>query len=200
MDRSTCLEGPLISRAKSGQAISAARRTPESRAELASLLSEAKAKGDLALWRRAQAVTRYLDGVPVLSLVAELGVTRGAMNKWNQWFEAQGAAGLRGRKAPGPAPKLTEGQRAELCVLVEAGPQAAGFTNGVWTGPMIGQLIRERFGVSYHNHHVPYLLNQLGFSVQRPRKRLARADVELQQTWLRERFPEIKKKPTPAAE
>lgn len=189
-----------MARAKAGQAISAERRTPESRAELAALLSEAKAKGDLDLWRRAQAVTRYLDGVPVLALVAELGVTRGAMNKWNQWFEAQGAAGLRGRKAPGPAPKLSEGQRAELCALVEAGPQAAGFTSGVWTGPMIGQLIRERFGVSYHNHHVPYLLNQLGFSVQRPRKRLARADVELQQTWLRERFPEIKKKPTPAAE
>jgi transposase len=33
-----------------------------------------------------------------------------------------------------------------------------------------------RIGVRYHNHHIPRLLHQLGLSVQRPRKRLARAD------------------------
>jgi transposase len=63
---------------------------------------------------------------------------------------------------------------------------------------MIGDFIEQRFGVRYHNHHVPRLLNQMGFSVQRPRKRLARADVEAQATWLRESLPRIKKKPRPA--
>jgi transposase len=64
---------------------------------------------------------------------------------------------------------------------------------------MIGDVIEQRFGVRYHNHHVPRLLHQLGFSVQRPRKRLAKADVEAQAYWLRERFPAIKKKPLRAA-
>ena len=32
-------------------------------------------------------------------------------------------------------------------------------------------------GVGYHNHHLPRLLHQLGFSVQQPRKPLARADA-----------------------
>jgi transposase len=91
-------------------------------------------------------------------------------------------------------PKLTEAQRAELVVLIEAGPQAAGYMGGVWTGPRIGDLIRKRFGVRYHNHHVPRLLHQLGFSVQRPRKRLARADRDAQETWIKKRFPAIKKR------
>ena len=78
--------------------------------------------------------------------------------------------------------------------MIEAGPQAVGYTSGVWTGPMIGDLIKARFGVSYHNHHVPRLLHHLGFSVQRPRKRLAKADAEAQARWLRERLPAIKKK------
>jgi transposase len=43
------------------------------------------------------------------------------------------------------------------------------------------------------------MLNDLGFSVQRPRKRLARADAEAQETWLRETFPAIKKKRLPVA-
>ena len=64
---------------------------------------------------------------------------------------------------------------------------------------MIGDVIEQRFGVRYHNHHVPRLLHHLGFSVQRPRKRLANADVEAQAYWLRKRFPAIKKKPQRAA-
>ena len=32
---------------------------------------------------------------------------------------------------------------------------------------MIGALIAQRFGVRYHNHHVPRLLHELGFSVPR---------------------------------
>ncbi|MEM6559781.1 MAG: winged helix-turn-helix domain-containing protein [Myxococcota bacterium] len=79
--------------------------------------------------------------------------------------------------------------------MIENGPESYGFSAGVWTGPMIGELIRREFGVSYHNHHIPRLLHQLGFSVQRPRKRLARADHAAQEYWLRERLPTIKKKP-----
>ena len=63
---------------------------------------------------------------------------------------------------------------------------------------MIGDVIERRFGVRYHNQHVPRLLHQLGFSVQRPRKRLARADADAQAQWLREKFPAIKKKLRPA--
>jgi transposase len=60
---------------------------------------------------------------------------------------------------------------------------------------MIADLMEQRFGVRYHNHHIPRLLHDLGFSVQRPRKRLARADAEKQAVWLRTTFPAIKKKP-----
>jgi len=65
---------------------------------------------------------------------------------------------------------------------------------------MVGQVIRERFGVSYHNHNIPPLLHKLGSSVQRPRKRLSRADVQLQATWLKERLPAINRKPRRAEE
>jgi transposase len=58
---------------------------------------------------------------------------------------------------------------------------------------MVNEVIKARFGVSYHNQHVPRLLHKMGFSVQRPRKRLARADMEAQATWLRDRLPDTKK-------
>jgi transposase len=81
--------------------------------------------------------------------------------------------------------------------MVELGTLAAGYQSGVWTGPMIADMIEERFGVRYHNHHIPRLLHQLGFSVQRTRKRLARANLEAQANWVNEKFPRIKKKRAP---
>jgi hypothetical protein len=36
--------------------------------------------------------------------------------------------------------------------LMQAGPQAAGYTSGGWNTPMIQDLIQTRFGVAYHPH------------------------------------------------
>ena len=188
-----------MARSRNGEAIRSSQRTAAKRRELSSLLDEAKLSGDLETWRRAKAVLGYLDGRRVIALSDELGVTRGSINRWLQWYDVAASQGLRPRIAPGPAPRLSADQQDELIAVVEAGPQAVGFTSGVWTGPMVGDWIRRRFGVRYHNHHVPRLLHQLGFSVQRPRKRLARADAEAQAHWLRVRLPAIKKKRPPVA-
>lgn len=188
-----------MARSKNGEAISARRRTPAARKKLRRFIRQRAKHGDLDEWRRGRAVLRYIEGRRVIEIAAELDVTRGSVNRWLQWYEAMGIGGLRTATPPGPARKLTEAQRGELTALVEAGPLAAGYPSGVWTGPMIGDLIERRFGVRYHKHNVPRLLHELGFSVQRPRKRLARADVAAQATWFRKTFPSIKKKPSPAA-
>jgi transposase len=138
-------------------------------------------------------VLSYLRGGRVIEIGKQLDVTRGSVNRWLQSYDREGADGLKPRKAAGPTPRLSEDQREELVELIEAGPQGAGYLSGVWTGPMIGDMIRRHFGVKYHNHYIPELLHKLGFSVQRPRKRLARADHERQEYWLRTTFPEIKK-------
>jgi transposase len=189
-----------MKRARKGQAIRPERRTRAERGRLRTLLKRAEAGGDLKTWRRAKAVLGYISGRPVAEMAEEIGVTRGSVNRWLQWFNAEGTDGLKPRKAAGPAPRLTPEQQSELVTVIEAGPQAAGYDTGMWTGPMIGDWIRKRFGVSYHNHHIPRLLHKLGFSVQRPRKRLARADRERQQLWLRKTLPAIKKKLPPAEE
>ena len=183
-----------MARSKTCEAISKAGRTPKARRKLRQFTATARKNSDLSTWRRGRAVPGYIEGRRVVELAAELDVSRGSVNRWLQWYEAIGVEGLHTGTAPGPQPRLSQAQRAELVRLVEAGPQAAGYETGVWTGPMIGDLIHQRFGVRYHNHHVPRMLHQLGFSVQRPRKRLARADAEAQAHWIRKKFPAIKKR------
>jgi transposase len=183
-----------MARARTGEAISERGRSPTGRKKLRRFIRAAEKAQDLGQWRRGRAVLGYIEGRRVIDMAAELGVDRSSINRWLQWYEAMGVEGLVTGKAPGPAPRLTPEQQEELIAVIEEGPTAAGYTSGVWTGPMIGDLIHQRFGVEYHNHHIPRLLHKLGFSVQRPRKRLARADAEKQAEWLRKTFPAIKKK------
>lgn len=183
-----------MARSKPGQAIRRARRRGVQLKQLDEFIVEAQLKNDLGEWRRGRAVRAYIAGRKVTDIAVECGVTRGSVNRWLQWYDVDHVEGLRTSIAEGPAPKLTDEQREALAIIIELGPIQAGYQSGVWTGPMIGDLIEERFGVRYHNHHVPRLLHQLKFSVQRPRKRLARADLARQATWLRETLPRIKKK------
>lgn len=184
-----------MARSKNGEAISARWRSPSARKKLRRFIRLRAKDGNLGEWRRGRAILGYLEGRRVVDLAAELDVTRGSINRWLQWYEAMGLDGLLTGTPPGPSPRLSDAQRQELITLVEAGPIAAGYQSGVWTGPMVGDLIESRFGVRYHKHNVPRLLHDLGFSLQRPRKRLARADAAKQATWLRTTFPAIKKKP-----
>lgn len=188
-----------MARARNGEAVRASLKTAAAIRQLESFVAEATKKKALDEWRRGRAVLGYVQGRRVVDLSVELEVARGSINRWLQWYDAAGLQGLKTLKAPGPSPKLRAEQLEQLSELVEGGPLAAGYQSGVWTGPMIRDLIAERFGVEYHAHHVPRLLNQLRFSVQRPRKRLARADVAQQDVWVREKFPAIKKKPTHVA-
>lgn len=189
----------IVARSKNGEAIGKRGRSPSAQRQLREFIRDREKAGDLAEWRRGKAVLGYIEGQRVVALAAQYDVTRGSVNRWLQWYETMGVEGLRTASPPGPTPKLNEAQRAELTALVEAGPIAAGYPSGVWTGPMVGDLIEQRFGVRYHKHNVPRLLHELGFSLQRPRKRLARADLAAQATWVRETLPAIKKKRTPVA-
>jgi len=183
-----------MAKAKNGEAISADRRTRPARRELQRFITKCDKKGILDEWRRGKAVMRYINGESVTLIANDYDVVRGTVNRWLQWYEADGVSGLQTGKPPGAPPKLNDTQRQQVIELVEDGPIAAGYNSGVWTGPMIGDLIEKQFGVCYHKHNVPRLLHELGFSLQRPRKRLAKADLKAQETWVRERLPAIKKK------
>ena len=86
---------------------------------------------------------------------------------------------------------LTPQQHQQLGDILDSGPVAYGLDNGVWTSPMIAWVINEEFDVHYHPGHVRKLLHALGFSVQRPRRVLARANANEQDRWHRRTYPNL---------
>jgi transposase len=89
---------------------------------------------------------------------------RQTLRDWVHRFNARGPDGLLDGWSKGPEPRLSAAQRAELAELVETGPDR--IVHGVvrWRRIDLQQVIRERFGVAYHERTVGKLLKTLGFS------------------------------------
>jgi transposase len=161
------------------------------------LRQEAEADGARRVARRLHAIQLNLDGHSGPEIARILSVHRANVSLWLRHWEAEGLDGLLEGHRSGRPPGLAATEQARLSAIVRAGSLDFGFKSGVWTAPMIGEVIRQEFGVRYHPGHVRKLLYGLGFSVQRPKKLLARADPEAQERWRRYTYPRLKKKPAP---
>lgn len=128
-------------------------------------------------------------------IAAALGVSNGSVSLWLKRAREEGPEGLRRRKAPGPYPRLTQEQRAELPRLLERGPEAYGFRGALWTEGRIAQVIRQSFGVSYHPSHVGRILKACGWTLQKPVRRATQRDEQAIRRWREERWPQVKKRP-----
>src|SRR4051794_27782715 len=111
-----------------------------------------------------------------------------------------GVGALKRRIAPGPTPKLTDEQRAQVPVLLARGAEAFGFRGEVWTAKRVTTVIRREFGVRYHPHHVGKLLRAAGWSVQKPITRASPRDEAAIEAWRTERWPVLKRGLTRRAE
>lgn len=124
-----------------------------------------------------------------------LNVSRSKVSEWLKIYDEQGFEGLKEGERSGRPSHLTDLQKIILCDIIDSGPIAFGFSSGIWTSKRIARAIYEEFGVEYHEGHVRKLLYEFGFSVQSPKRVLARADKEKQAKWISKTYPEIKKKP-----
>src|SRR3712207_3297725 len=146
--------------------------------------------------RRLRAWELHQHGWKQKDIAAALGVTQGAVSQWLKRGREGGIAALRRRTAPGAVPRLTTEQRGQLIDALAKGAPAFGFVGAVWTTKRSAAIIQARFGVSYHPAHVSRLVRALGQSVQLPVTQATQRDEAAIQTWWKERWPALKKRPT----
>ena len=143
--------------------------------------------------RRLRAWALKQQGWSQQAIPEALGVTAGAVSQWMRRGREGGVDALKRRIAPGPTPKLTDEQLAQVPVLLAQGAETFGFRGDIWTAKRVATVIRREFGVRYHPHHVGKLLRAAGWSVQRPMTRASQRDEAAIETWLTERWPALKR-------
>lgn len=134
-------------------------------------LELAQRLNNLRLYRQVWALQLIAEGRRVSEIAEMFRVSVKTIYDWWTCFIVERFAWLsqqhfqgRGRK-----PRLTRQQQQRLYTLVAQGPEAAGFTCGVWNSAMIVEVIQKEFNVTYHPRYVSTLLHQLGLSYQKAR-------------------------------
>jgi transposase len=171
------------------------RLHPSTHKRLVRLSKEAERDAAYRVAKRLRAVVLNSEGHTSGELARILQAQRSKVSQWLQRYQAEGVDGLLEGYRSGRPSELTKKQQRQLGDILDSGPVTYGLDSGIWTSPMIAWVIEEEFGVQYHPGHVRKLLHNWGFSVQRPRRVLARADKEAQDRWHRRIYPALKKKP-----
>lgn len=142
------------------------------------LREEAVRTADGDVVRRLLALALILDGQSREAAATACGMDRQTLRDWVHRYNAEGVAGLSDRPRPGPTPKLTAAQEAEVAAWVHAGPDVA--KDGVvrWRCCDLAERIAAQFGVSLAVRSVGKLLHRLGFCRLSVRPRHPRQDEQ----------------------
>jgi len=147
--------------------------------------------GNLPLIKRLSALLLLADRCPVDAVAERLGMCKQTIYNWLHAFLVQRWDSLQMRHAPGRPPKLTCAQKQQLCTLLDAGPEAAGYHTGCWNAPLIQDLIMREFQRCYNVHYLAELLGRLGYSYQKARFVSDHLDEARRQHWLSVSWPAL---------
>ena len=153
---------------------------------------------DAAASRRMLALALVLEGSSREDAARHAGMDRQTLRDWVHRYNAEGLPGLSDRCRPGPRPRLSPEQEAELVTAVEQGPDPD--RDGVvrWRRVDLQALIETRFAIRLHERTVGKVLRRLGFTRLSVRPRHPKADEAAQEAfkkasprWWREPCPSM---------
>jgi transposase len=142
------------------------------------LRTAAKRAKNVSAARRMLCLAMVLEGADRTTAAEACGMDRQTLRDWVHRYNAQGLQGLYDLKRPGPRPKLTAEQTAELARLVEAGPDPARHGVVRWRRVDLQAELERRFGVVLHERSVGKVLMKLGYRRLSVRPRHPETDEE----------------------
>ena len=125
-------------------------------------------------WREARRLRAWelrQDGWLQQEIADALGASQSTVSEWLKRAREGGVEALQDAPRPGRPRRLSREQLAELPSKLVHGAEAYGFRGDVWTLDRVKKVIEKEFGVKYHRDHVCKLLQEVGWSCQKPKRR-----------------------------
>jgi transposase len=141
---------------------------------------------------RKRGVFAVQEGQQAVLVAKVLGIQKSTLFGWLARYRRGGWSALDARKRGGRPPKLTAKMLEWIYETVMKDPRQLEFPFALWTSAMVAELIWRKFDIRLSKASVCRLLNQLGFSPQRPLWRAFQRDGELVEKWVREEYPKIR--------
>lgn len=143
---------------------------------------------------RRRAVQLVLGGRTQAAVALTLGVHSVTVAKWMAKHRAEGEAGLAAKPTPGRPRFLTPQQDQQVSQWLAQKPTVHGFPTDLWTSRRVAELIRRRFGISFHPNYLRAWLTMRGYSPQRPARRPRQRNDDNIMHWVANDWPRIQKK------
>lgn len=146
-------------------------------------------------FRLERIVKLHEQGRSQTEVASLLDCSQAWVSKVLQRYSEQGAAALKVRKGTrGKAALLSAVQLERLKGLLREGALHHGFSTDNWTRERIAHLIERQFSVHYHPAHISRLMQRIGFTLQKPKRKSFKKDEQAVQKWRTETLPALKKK------
>jgi transposase len=158
-------------------------------------MARIKGSSEVLEARRRRAMALLDEGRSLNEVGRLLGCSASSVMRWQEARASGGDAALKVRQSPGRPPKLDARARRRLVSLLLRGAMANGYATDLWTTSRIAEVIEANFRVAYHPDHVGRLMEQLGWSHQKPEQRAVERDEERIQRWRRTTWSRVKKTP-----
>jgi transposase len=143
--------------------------------------------------RRFLAARLLQQGASQAEVARQVQASRQSVSRWAQQLEQGGRQGLRKAGRSGRKPRLSTIDLRRIERGLKRGPRALGYETNLWTSWRVAHLIESECGVHYHPSQAWRILQQLGWSCQRPVGRALERDESKVRQWKQKRWPEIKK-------
>ncbi len=117
----------------------------------------------------------------VSDISKHLEIPRMTVSDWLRRLYERGLSGLYDRKQTGRPNKLNKEQLTDLEKILGESPQNQNLPFVIWTTKLVRDLIQTKYGISYRSRQTRNILQDLGFSPQKPRPRHRKASVKSQE-------------------
>jgi transposase len=142
---------------------------------------------------RLMALQRLQEGESARAVMESYGLCRTTIYKWKRKARGRrGMAALLSRKGTGRPRRLTAAQERRVLGWINGkDPRQYGFDFGLWTRNVVGQLIKDKFGVGLSLASIGTMLARLGLTPQKPLQRAYERDPEAIEAWKAKTYPKL---------
>lgn len=144
--------------------------------------------------RRLLAAEMFEAGMTRAQVSRETGVSWRSVHDWYMAWREGGNQAMKSGGKPGPKPKFSDEEVAQVAAELKRGAMAHGYTAELWTLPRVRRLVVEMFDRALSTSETWRLLRRIGWSTQKPVRRARERDEEKISHWKQVEWPRIQAK------
>ncbi len=134
------------------------------------------ANEDARFVRRLDIIALICDEHPINYVADLFGINPTTVQRWVHRLNESGFEGLKDKSGRGRRSQLSETDRSKLKAEIESSPTTFGYQQSRWDGKLLSHHLKLHYGIQLKVRQCQYLFQQVGFSLQRPRKMPVGAD------------------------